>query len=57
VDDATDRDRVPKTYADTVEEQAEFEQLVREKDDYGDAVKAEARNEKPRSDDEAVSGT
>jgi hypothetical protein len=57
VDEATDRDRVPKTYADTVEEQAEFEQLVREKGDYEDAVEAEAHDEKPRSDDEAVSGT
>jgi hypothetical protein len=48
----------PKTYADAVEEQADFEGLVREKGDYEQAAEAERRGEKPRRDDEdAVSGT
>ena len=51
-------DRVPKTYADAVEKQADFEGLVREKDDFEEAAKAEARGEEPRDKDEdSVSGT
>ena len=54
----TNKDRVPKTYADAVEKQADFEGLVREKDDYEEAAKAEQRGEEPRQKDEdAVSGT
>ncbi|HZP29897.1 MAG TPA: hypothetical protein VFC99_13160 [Acidimicrobiia bacterium] len=51
-------DGKPKTYADAVEEQADFEGLVREKGDYDEAVRAEQRDERPSdADEEAVSGT
>jgi hypothetical protein len=48
----------PRSYDDTVEQQADFEGLVREKDDFEEAVEAEAKGEEPRrEEDKSVSGT
>jgi hypothetical protein len=52
-----ERDK-PRSYADAVEKQADFEELTREDDSYERATRDEAHGKKPRhADDEAVSGT
>jgi hypothetical protein len=45
----------PDSYAHAVEEQAEFEELEREKGDFQEAVDAVRRGEKPREDPKNVS--
>jgi hypothetical protein len=50
-----EQDERPDSYADAVEQQAEFEELEREKGDDQEAVDAVRRGEKPREDPKNVS--
>jgi hypothetical protein len=55
--EATMGDDEPRNYAETRDEQAEFEQLLREHDgDYQAAVDAQRRGEKPKGEPAAPSG-
>jgi hypothetical protein len=45
--------RTPDSYAEQTERQAEFEQLVREEDDWDEAVEDVATGEEPEADPES----
>jgi hypothetical protein len=54
--DRSDPDHEARTYGEAIDEQAEFEQLLREKGDYQAAVDAQRRGEHPKGEPKNVSG-